>query len=139
MCSNIYILDACALIAFFNDEVGAERMENLFEKALRYEIRILMLIVNLCEVYYDCLRAKGLNAAEILLQDINQLPISVVREITDDMLKEAGKFKVDEKVSFADSFALAFARIKHGKLVTTDHHEFDEIDKKGSVEFYWLR
>ena len=139
MCSDIYVLDACALIAFFNNEVGAEKMENLFEKALRDEIKIFMLIVNLCEVYYDCLRVKGLNAAEALLQDINQLPISIVKEITDDLLRGVGRFKVYEKVSFADSFALAFARIKLGKLVTTDHHEFDEIDKKGSVEFYWLR
>jgi predicted nucleic acid-binding protein len=139
MCKDIYVLDACALIAFFNDELGAVKIEHLFEKALHNEIEVFMLAVNLCEVYYDCLRAKDLTSAETLLQDVNQLPISIIREITDDLLKEAGRFKVDEKVSFADSFALAFARIKHGKLVTTDHHEFDEIDKKGSVEFYWLR
>ena len=30
---EVYVLDACALIAFLNDEKGAEKMEKLLEDA----------------------------------------------------------------------------------------------------------
>ena len=33
MARDIYVLDACALIAFFNDECGVEKVSQLFEEA----------------------------------------------------------------------------------------------------------
>jgi predicted nucleic acid-binding protein len=47
--------------------------------------------------------------------------------------------KVEERVSFADAFALALAERLSVPLVTTDHHEFDPIEEKGHFRFLWLR
>jgi len=133
MNSEIYVLDACALIAFFNDEPGAEKMEAL------HEVTIVMSVVNLYEVYYDSLRSGGQSTASALLSDVDELSIEIVRQCSDELLEQAALFKVNEKVSLADSFALGLAKLRSGKLVSTDHHEFDPIDQKGLVEFYWLR
>jgi len=139
MNSEIYVLDACALIAFFNDEPGAEKMEALLERAARHEVTIVMSVVNLYEVYYDSLRSGGQSTASALLSDVDELSIEIVRQCSDELLEQAALFKVNEKVSLADSFALGLAKLRSGKLVSTDHHEFDPIDQKGLVEFYWLR
>lgn len=136
---EIYVLDACALIAFFNDEHGAEKASWLFEKASMGQIDVLMSAVNLCEVFYDRLKAKDAGAALELLEDIKLLPINIHREIGDALVTEASKFKVGWRVSLADAFALGLARLVEGKLVSTDHHEFDVIDEAGLIHFYWLR
>ena len=47
--------------------------------------------------------------------------------------------KVEERVSFADAFALALAERLHVPLVTTDHHAFDAVERKGHFRFLWLR
>ena len=136
---EVYVLDACALIAFLNDEKGAEKMEKLLEDAASNKIKIVMAIINLYEVYYDSLRTVGEKIASDLLDDIHKLPIEVERYSSDQLLKEAARFKVNEKISLADSFALGLAKVRDGKLVSTDHHEFDVIEQKGLAKFYWLR
>ena len=139
MARDIYVLDACALIVFFNDECGAEKVSQLFEEADLGQIDLIMSVVNLCEVLYDRLKAKEPEAALDLLEDVRLLPISIYRNIGDDLLAEASKFKVEWEVSLADAFALGLARLMEGKLISTDHHELDVIDESGLIQFYWLR
>jgi PIN domain nuclease of toxin-antitoxin system len=63
---NRYLLDACALIAFFNKEEGADVVESLFKN----EEEVFVSIVNVYEVYYDACRADGEAKAKELLADI---------------------------------------------------------------------
>ena len=42
-------------------------------------------------------------------------------------------------ISLADSVALAFAKNREAELVTSDHHEFDALDKLGELSFFWIR
>ncbi len=59
-----YILDACALLAFLNDEEGAEKIEDLLNKSAVSDISVSMSIINLFEVYYGELRDKGAEIAQ---------------------------------------------------------------------------
>ena len=56
-----YVLDACALIAWLRDEAGADQVEALL---LDNGATVMIHAVNLCEVYYDCLRSVGESRAE---------------------------------------------------------------------------
>ena len=44
-----------------------------------------------------------------------------------------------DAISLADSFALAQALISDGELLTSDHHEFDEIEGNELITFCWIR
>ena len=44
--------------------------------------------------------------------------------------------KVEERISFADAFALALAERLNIPLITTDHHEFDAVEQKGISALY---
>ena len=57
----------------------------------------------------------------------------------DVFIQQVGVIKVEERVSFADAFALALAERLNVPLVTTDHHEFDAVERKGHFRFLWLR
>ena len=48
-----YLLDACALLAFLNDEEGAETVSGLLDQARNEKITLNMNAANLIEVYYD--------------------------------------------------------------------------------------
>jgi predicted nucleic acid-binding protein len=43
------------------------------------------------------------------------------------------------KISFADMIVLAIASVSGYKLLTSDHHEFDIIEKNESIIFEWIR
>jgi len=47
-----FVFDACALIAFLNDEVGSDIVEKLLEKAISGKTDLIMNKINLLEIYY---------------------------------------------------------------------------------------
>ena len=134
-----YVLDANALIALLQDESGAEMVSNIINAAYKGEAEIIMHKANLLEVYYDAYRYRGKEQADLMLAEIEKCPIQINAEITDEIFTEAGRLKATYKMSFADSFALAQASIFGGALLTSDHHEFDVIEGKESINFFWIR
>jgi len=67
------------------------------------------------------------------------LPFELRRDNDDEFIQRVGMIKVEERASFADAFALALAERLGLPLVTTDHREFDAVEKKGHFRFVWLR
>jgi predicted nucleic acid-binding protein len=134
-----YILDACALIAYLNDENGAEIVENVFHQTLNGQTSVLMGVVNLLEVYYGVLRDVGVYKADEVLKECRSLPIEIINSISDDVFKEAGRIKASYRVSLADSLALGLALTTGDFLLTADHHEFDAIEGKEPIKFVWIR
>jgi len=134
-----YVLDACAMLAVLADEPGADVVEDIYEKATSGEVVLAMNKLNLLEVYYDLIRAYGKDRADEILNEIRRLPIHIYHEITDDVFREAGRIKAFYKISLADSIALAQAMVLDGKLLTSDHHEFNVIERKEPVRIHWIR
>ena len=73
-----YILDACALIAFLNDEENADKIEELLNQSFADEVSISMSIINLLEVYYSELREKGEEIAQVVLDMVQYYSIHIV-------------------------------------------------------------
>ena len=42
------------------------------------------------------------------------------------------------KISYADSFVLALAEREEAIIVSTDHHEFNQVENDGILSFFWL-
>jgi len=135
---EIFVLDACALIALLEKEKGMEKVHDLYRRALSKDVMLIMNRINLFEVYYGILRNYGSQKAAELLKTVAQSPITVT-EWTDNLFVESGRLKAGNKISLADSIALAEAFVSGGSLVTCDHHEFDEIERKEKIKFHWIR
>jgi predicted nucleic acid-binding protein len=133
-----YVLDSSAMIAFFVDEEGAEKVNQVLDDAVILKNRVLMHNATVAELYYDALR-RGEQKEELVLESLSQYPITFIENITTDTIKWIGYFKTTYKISFADCFVLAAAKLYEAKVVTSDHHEFDVIDKSGDLQFEWLR
>ena len=134
-----YIFDSCALIAFFRNENGAEKVKNILLEAASFNSQIIMHNASLAEIYYDAIYNTSKSDADMLMQTISSYPIKMIDKIEMDLIKEIGYFKTTYKVSFADCFVLATARLNNSIVVTSDHHEFNVIEKSGDVLFEWIR
>jgi PIN domain nuclease of toxin-antitoxin system len=131
-----HVLDACALIAYFNDEDGAAVVEDL----LASNKEIFMSVVNLYEVCYDAARTVGSERAVTeILETVRRLPIAIVWEVSDEQLQAAARFKIRYKISLADSFALGLADVFDAVLVSADHHELEPVERAGEVSVLWFR
>ena len=135
----VYVLDACAMLAVLAEELGSEKVVELYLQAAVGEINLIMNKLNLLEVYYNLHKAYGIQLADHFIEAVKQSPIAINSEISDEIFKEAGRLKASYKISLADSVALAQASVLSGMLVTSDHHEFDIIEKKENIAFFWIR
>jgi predicted nucleic acid-binding protein len=131
------VLDSWALIAFFEDEPAADEVEKLLAQAVADKHKLLLSAVNWGEIYYNTMREVSPEAAEKQAQDIAALPITIVG-VGDDLAlaRQAAIFKATHKLSYADCFAAALARVKNAELVTGDP-EFEEIGKE--IKIHWLK
>ena len=66
--SDVYILDACALIALLKNENGADTVSDIYEKTDNGEAVLLMNRVNLFEVYYGFYKEKGKDYADKIMK-----------------------------------------------------------------------
>ena len=65
-----YILDACALLAFYAEEKGADVVSGLLGREEQKEISLSINAVNLIEVYYDRIRVEGNDRADTIIRGV---------------------------------------------------------------------
>jgi predicted nucleic acid-binding protein len=131
------VLDAHALMVLFNDEPGAEEVEKILIKAESGNPKLLMSVVNWGEIYYSILRGASQEMAETKAHEIAGMQIELVPVDADDLelVRRAAAFKATRKMSYADCFAAALAKIKNAELVTGDR-EFKQLAR--DVKIHWL-
>jgi predicted nucleic acid-binding protein len=114
-----YVLDASALMTFFENRQGADKVEKLLVDAADAERPLAMSVINWGEVYYSIWRAHGEKAAAAKLHEIAQLPIQVF-DVDMELAKLAASLKAQYNLPYADCFAAALAQASKATLVTSD-------------------
>ncbi len=114
------VLDAWALLALiFKEEPAAKKVRDILDQQGGSKSTIYVSWINLGEVYYNIARKKGLNAANVTLEDIKKLSIRLHEPSKSDILS-AAKIKSEHKLSYADAFAVSLAQKIEGVIVTGD-------------------
>jgi predicted nucleic acid-binding protein len=137
---NVFVLDACALIAYFAKEDGAEKIKEILKQAIENKNTIIyMNKINLLEVYYDVVKTYNEREAHNMMEIVAEMPIEIIHELNDNAFKKAGLLKAKYKISLADSIALAESITRNATLITSDHHEFETIEKQEQINIEWFR
>lgn len=130
-----YVLDSFALLAYFQDEPVALRIEKLLENAGKEKCRLLLSIINLGELLYITERSGGIAKAQDALALIRQLPIAVV-PADEQVVFAAAHIKANHTLSYADAFVAAVA-LQENAIILTGDPEFQSVDDLVTVE--WLQ
>jgi predicted nucleic acid-binding protein len=129
-----YVLDASALMTFFEDRAGADQVEELLAKAAESKRPLLMSVVNWGEVYYSIWRARGEKAAAAKLNEIAQLPIEIVG-VDMELTKLAASLKAQHNLPYADCFAASLSQARKASLVTSDK-DFERA--RSALKVLWV-
>ena len=129
-----HVLDAFALTAYFEKEPGYEQVQALLTAAASANRKLYLSTVNWGEVHYVTHRNYGLEQANKIVNIIGSFPIDIVA-VDLKIAKQAALFKVAHRLSYADCFAAALAKVKKSTLVTGDK-EFKSLE--GEIKITWL-
>ena len=130
----VKILDSWVLMALFHEEPAADEVEKLLSQAAADRHRLLMSMVNWGEIYYSVMRGASPEKAEQKAREIAAMPIEIVPADL-HQTHQAAIFKATRKMSYADCFGAALAKIRNAEFVTGDP-EFKEIEKE--IKINWL-
>jgi predicted nucleic acid-binding protein len=122
------ILDSYAVLAFLEDEPGADAVRNLILKAEEGGIELAMSVVNLGEVWYAIARTTNAETADRYIQEIQGMAIEVV-DVNWALMRQAAAYKAKGKISYADCFVAALAQDRDGEIVTGDK-EFQMLEEE---------
>lgn len=134
MRAAVRVLDSYSLIAYIENEAGADTMVEIFRVARDSGKALFLSVVNWGEIYYITLREAGRERADDVARLISTLPIQLVPADL-DLTKQAAEFKARHKISYADCFAAALAKLRKAELVTGDK-EFKQVE--GDVKISWI-
>ncbi len=129
-----YIFDSCAIISYLDGEPNAHNIAELFQDINDHNHTAFLCMVNLGEIYYHFLRTGGNDTGEIAIKTIQTLPITILN-IDYSLTLEAARIKAKNKMSYADCFAAASAKLNKAQLVTGDK-EFKQIEK--NIKIHWI-
>lgn len=123
-----YVLDANALIAFFEVRRGAaEKVRHLLGEAARQDLPLLMSAINWGEVFYTEWRYRGEAKAREAEASLLEMPIVVIA-VDRERASRAGALKQKHGLGYADAFAAELA-IERGAWLVTADPEFQKVGK----------
>ena len=73
-----FVLDSYAMLAYFRNEDGGEKVEQLLNDAVADKHELYMTCINAGEVYYMASRKDGSDKAEIVWKALQQFPIHII-------------------------------------------------------------
>ena len=134
-----YILDACALIALLNRELGKgyETVRDLLDRAVTGEITLCMSLVNLVEVYYRIIQLKGVQTADTVMEPVKGLPIRFISDITDEIYIDTARCKARYPISLGDAFLCGTAKNLDAVIVTKDK-DIEHAEEAEALSVLWI-
>ncbi len=127
------VLDSHALMIYLEKEPGYEVVRDILCSAAESGKPCFMSRVNWGEIFYLAYRESP-NKAEEISALIDTFPIEIT-DIGRELARQAAIFKATRKMSYADCFSAALAKIKKSELVTGDR-EFKTVEDE--IKVLWL-
>jgi len=129
-----FVLDAFALMALFQDEPGAPRLQTLIREAQQERSALHIAVVNLGEVVYSLQNRRGLDTAVGALGAVESSPIKIV-DVDRSLALAAARLKASFGIGYLDCFVAALAQQLQATVVTGDP-DFKKVESIVNVE--WL-
>ncbi len=144
------VLDSWSIIAWLQGESPGEKVRNLvnwvngerdLEDKIRsligqstiVEMRLLVNIINLGEVFYILGRRKGEQEAKETIDEIKENHLEII-PVSNSLVFKAASIKMNHLIAYADAFAIATAMTQEGSLLTGD----PELKDARDIPIIWI-
>jgi predicted nucleic acid-binding protein len=132
--SKALVLDSWAVIAYLEDDPAGQQVADLIASAHEEAIPVYICVVNAGEVWYIISRQISEEEANNTIKELRELRIQFV-DADWELTQEAAHFKAQHKMSYADCYAAALAKIRKADLVTGDK-EFKPLEEQ--IKIAWV-
>ncbi len=115
MNSDLFLPDTSAILTMFDNEEGADIVENILRKK-----DILLPSIVLYEVFYITIGRKNIETAEKRYGMLKSIDAKHISDLSEPVLLKGGEFKANYQISLADSIIAAYAFVYNATLIHKD-------------------
>jgi ribonuclease VapC len=120
------VLDSYALLAFLEDEPGADLVRGLLAKAEDRGAKLLLSVVSLGEVWASIARSSSPQDADHYIEEIQGMSVDIV-DADWSMTRQAASLRASLGLPYAACFAIALAKARRAELIS-GNREIAEAD-----------
>jgi len=129
-----YVLDASSLIRYIDDEAGASRIGEILAECLAGQAEICISAVQWGEVASNLRKRMGASHEMSILSGLLPSEAEIVPVRAEHAVR-AGDLRVDQKISYADAFALDLAMRSNKHILVTADYGFKAVEDLARMEF----
>jgi PIN domain nuclease of toxin-antitoxin system len=129
-----YVLDASSLIRYIDNEAGASRMEEILAECVAGRASVCISAVQWGEVASNLRKRMGVSHERRILSGLLPTEAEIVQVRAEHAVR-AGDLRVDQKMSYADAFALDLAMQSKKHVLVTADYGFKTVDNLARIEF----
>lgn len=105
---QLYILDTTALMAFIEDEEGADQVEKVLREAYLNRVKVLASVMSIMEGYHCLLKGGNEEVARDFYLYLKVLPVEIAG-INERIIIKAGEIKANFSLTTAEAWIAASA------------------------------
>jgi len=124
----VKVLDASAIVLFFEKKPGYEQVRQLFLDASADKCILLITSVNWGEVRYVLIHQFAKTDPAKAKEALRSLPVRIVN-VDQEIVSMAGDLKIEYKIGYCDAIAAALAKLYKAECITTDR-DFNVLKKE---------
>jgi predicted nucleic acid-binding protein len=128
MTTETYLLDTSAIMTLIEDEIGAERVEQILR-----EQPVIITWVSLLEVTYITQQERGTAEAERRYALLKVLPVNLLWQLDEPTLLTAARLKANYRLSLADTIIAAYA-IQQKAIILHKDPQFEALTGQVGLE-----
>jgi predicted nucleic acid-binding protein len=128
------LFDSFALLCFFQNEPGGDKVRDLLRHALKEGTPRLINAINVGELVYITQRRFGAEKKLEMLAHIHRMGLTII-PCPNDLIYSAAELKASYPISYAGAFALATA-LEHSAALVTGDPEFRQVEHL--VKVVWV-
>ena len=129
-----FVIDACAMLAYLNNEDGSTVIEEVLQKGQRQEAKVFLTAMDLAEIYHVILKEEGREKAIKVMVLIRNLPLERVG-LDESLLMMAGEIRLQHPLTLGDALVAAVAKSMKAKIITGDR-DFKKLEKE--LDIIWI-
>lgn len=128
-----YILDASAILRFFDQEAGVVRLSEIFKDVALGRAAAAVSAINYGEVIGIAYKRGGSRRFNQVIAEINELKIQII-PVDADRSARSAIIHADLRIPYADCFAIELASTPDHVLLTADF-DFKPAAQDIAIEF----
>lgn len=129
-----YVLDASALLRYFDDEAGSDRMLEIIRACATGRARVCVSAIQWGEIAGRLCKKVGSAGTTNLLTGLLPSEAEIVT-VTGERAVHAAEIRLDHRISYADAFAVELVLDSPEHVFVTADYGFKAVDDLIRIEF----